>query len=80
MSLGPKIKISREDVLQIAEELSAVGMKPAAQAASEIAAGKPSEVDPMGFCPYPDDAANKTNRAAWLAGEQRRQRGWGKPI
>jgi hypothetical protein len=71
---------SREQMLDVADELNAAGLRKAAAITAEIAATKPLMTD-MVFCPYlvppySETPGNQHNISCWLRAEQHRQQRW----
>jgi hypothetical protein len=69
--------LSREDVMDAADELGRAGLRKAASIATEIAATKPPMTD-LRFCcytkpPYVGQVGNVRNIEAWQRAEERRQ-------
>ena len=69
--------LSREDVMEAADELGGAGLRKAASIATEIAATKPPMTD-LRFCcytkpPYVGQVGNVRNIEAWQRAEERRQ-------
>ena len=69
--------LSREDVMDAADELGRAGLRKAASIATEMAATKPPMTD-LSFCcytkpPYVGQVGNVRNIEAWQRAEERRQ-------
>jgi hypothetical protein len=62
--------LNRDDLLDIAAELSGAGLSKAAAVVSEIAATR-LPMDDLSFCAYTPDVP--ANQRAWLRAQQRRQ-------